>query len=185
MHLSDPVQSAKRRLVVPGEEVASPEEYVVEQGAYLDGVFRAAVLGRAVYDPKAHVAAVEPLKGARYPKQGDILYCVVTSKGVRALSARCFAREGASGLEELKYSVVAHIPPQLADGRVGIGDYIRARVVSSRGPPFLLSIRGHTFGVVRALCPKCGSIMRRRGSQLVCPSCGAVAIRKTAIGFYV
>nr|KJR73683.1 MAG: RNA-binding protein [Thermoproteus sp. AZ2] len=175
----------KRKLVLPGEEVAAPEEYLVEQGAYLDGVFRASVLGRAVYDPKAHTAVVEPIRGDNYPHNGDIVYCVVTSKGVRALSARCFAKESKNGVEDLKYPVTAYIPPQLVDGRVGVGDYIRAKVVSSHGPPFTLSIRGPSFGVIRAICPRCGSAMRRRGGQLVCPNCGAVDARKIAVGFYV
>lgn len=174
----------QRKLVLPGEEVAAPEEFEVDGRAYLDGIFRAAALGIAVYDRRSHTAVVEPLRNNGYPKQGDILYCVVTSKGVRALSARCIAREGKT-VEELKYPVSAFIPPQLVDGKVGVGDYIRARVVSSYGPPFLLSIKGPTFGVVRAICPRCGNVMKRRGNQLVCPVCGAVDSRKIAQGFYV
>ncbi|MEL9990868.1 MAG: exosome complex RNA-binding protein Csl4 [Thermoproteus sp.] len=174
-----------RKIVVPGEEVAIPEEYLVDGYAYLDGVFRASALGVAVYDRKSHAAVVRPIKTYGYPKQGDVLYCVVTSKGVRALSARCVAKEGKNGPEELKYSVTAFIPPQLIDGKVGVGDYIRARVVSNLGPPFLLSIKGPTFGVVRAICPKCGNAMRRRGGQLVCPVCGTTDVRKIAQGFYV
>ncbi|MGC8583037.1 MAG: exosome complex RNA-binding protein Csl4 [Thermoproteus sp.] len=175
----------ERRLVLPGEEVATPEEFAVDGRAYLDGVFRAAALGVAVYDRKSHTAVVKPVKVDGYPRQGDILYCVVTSKGVRALSARCVAKEGGDGPEELKYPVTAFIPPQLVDGRIGVGDYIRARVVSNLGPPFLLSVKGPTFGVVRAICPKCGNVMRRRGNKLVCPVCGAADVRKIAQGFYV
>ncbi len=171
-------------MVLPGEEIATPEEFVVDGRAYLDGVFRAAALGVAVYDRRSHTAVVKPLREDGYPRQGDTLYCVVTSKGVRALSAKCVAKEG-RGVEELKYPVSAVIPPQFVDGKVGIGDYIRARVVSNIGPPFLLSIKGPTFGVVRAICPKCGSVMKRRGAQLVCPACGAVDVRKIAQGFYV
>jgi exosome complex component CSL4 len=177
--------SIERRLVLPGEEVATPEEFIVDGRAYLDGVFRASALGVAVYDRRSHAAAVRPLKGDGYPRQGDILYCVATSRGVRALSVRCVAREGDGGPEELKYPVTAFIPPQLVDGKIGIGDYIRARVVSNLGPPFLLSVRGPTFGVVRAICPKCGNVMKRRGSRLVCPVCGAADVRKIAQGFYV
>ncbi|CCC82360.1 exosome complex RNA-binding protein Csl4 [Thermoproteus tenax] len=177
--------SVKRKLVLPGEEVAMPEEFMVEGSSYLDSVFRSSALGYVVYDSLSHTAVVKPFKRDSYPRQGDILYCVVTSKGVRALNVRCVAREMKEGFEELKYPVTGLIPPQLVDGKVGIGDYVRARVVSNYGPPFLLSIRGSTFGVVRAVCPKCGNVMRRRGGILVCPVCGATAVRKIAHGFYV
>lgn len=175
----------KRAVVTPGETVAYAEEYDVRGSAYYAGYkYIACTLGVALYDDKSHTAVVRPVRNLPLPQPGAVVYCQVTGKGKRAYQLKCFAVEGKRGPVDLKYQFTGILPHFLADGRLGIGDYIRARVVSAHGPPLIVSIRGPTYGVILSRCPKCGSTLKRHGMALVCPSCAAEAARKIAVGYY-
>ena len=113
-----------------------------------------------------------------------MVYCQVTGKGRRAYQLRCFAVEEGKNAADLKYPVSGVLPYFFSDGDIGIGDYLRAKVVSTYGPPIVVSIRGPTYGVILSRCPKCGAVLKRRGMMLYCPNCGAEVKRKIAVGHY-
>ncbi len=92
----------------------------------------------------------------------------------------------------LKDDVTGIIPPsQLLNGRsgsaseyLGIGDIVRARVIS-RDPPYTLTLKDAQLGVVYARCPRCGYVLKwRSGELLQCPNCGAVVKRKVSLVEY-
>ncbi|AET31678.1 exosome complex RNA-binding protein Csl4 [Pyrobaculum ferrireducens] len=175
----------RKIIVTPGELVAYAEEFETKGAVYaVDYRYIAAALGVAAYDEKTHTAVVKPVRPPAIPQTGSVVYCQVTGEGRRAYQLRCFAVEEGRGPSELKYIVSGVLPHFFSDGEVGIGDYIRGRVVSTRGPPIVVSIRGPTYGVVLSRCPRCGSVLRRRGSALYCPNCGVEVKRKMAIGHY-
>lgn len=174
-----------KKIVIPGEEVAYAEEYETKGAAYQeDHRYIASAVGVAAYDPKAHAAVVKPLKNSAIPPPGAVVYCIVTGKGRRAYQLKCFAVENGREVEELKYQTTSVLPYFFADGDLGIGDYVRAKVASSHGPPLVVSIRGATYGSVLSRCPKCGSVLKRRGMTLQCPNCGVEVKRKIAVGHY-
>lgn len=172
--------------MTPGEEVAYAEEYEAKWGAYsVDYKLHAYVLGIAAYDERSHVATVKPLRDPPMPQQGSVVYCQVTGKGRRAYQLRCFAVERDREIHDLKYLYTGVLPYFFSDGDLGVGDYIRARVVSTYGPPLVVSIRGPTYGSVLSRCPKCGSVLKRRGPALYCPVCSTEVRRKIAVGHYM
>ncbi|MEM1925900.1 MAG: exosome complex RNA-binding protein Csl4 [Pyrobaculum sp.] len=174
-----------RRVVAPGELVASAEEFEVKGAVYVQNYdYIAAVTGVAMCERKSHLCFVKPFRSPHMPKTGSVVYCQVVGKGRRGYLLRCFATEGDKGVEEFKYFYTATTPYFFSDGELGVGDYIRGRVVSTYGPPFVVSIRGHTYGSVLSRCPRCGSVLKRKGSVLQCISCGTEVRRKIAIGYY-
>jgi len=175
----------KKTIVTPGELVAYAEEFETK-GAVLavDHKYHASALSVATYDEKSHVAVVKPVRGSAYPQPGAVVYCQVTGKGRRAYQLRCFAVEEGKNAADLKYPVSGVLPYFFSDGDIGIGDYLRAKVVSTYGPPIVVSIRGPTYGVILSRCPKCGAVLKRRGMMLYCPNCGAEVKRKIAVGHY-
>ncbi|MEM3963524.1 MAG: RNA-binding protein, partial [Pyrobaculum sp.] len=96
----------------------------------------------------------------------------------------CFAVEEGRSLADMKYTITGVLPHFFSDGELGIGDYIRAKVVSTYGPPIIVSIRGPTYGAVLSRCPKCGTVLKRRGMTLYCPNCSTEVKRKLAVGYY-
>jgi exosome complex component CSL4 len=76
------------------------------------------------------------------------------------------------------------LPYIFADGELGIGDYIRAKVVSTHGPPLVVSIRGATYGSDLSRCLDAARCLKRRGAALYCPNCANEVKRKIAIGHY-
>ncbi|ABL88949.1 conserved protein (RNA polymerase related) [Pyrobaculum islandicum DSM 4184] len=175
----------RKKIVTPGEEVAYAEEFETKGSAYsLDFRYLSSVLGIVTYDEKAHVAVVKPVRNPPLPQAGAIVYCQVVNKGRRAYQLRCFAVENNREIHDLKYSFTGVLPYFFSDGELGIGDYIRAKVVSTYGPPLVVSIRGPTYGSVLSRCPRCSSVLKRRGMALYCPNCSIEVKRKIAIGYY-
>lgn len=180
-----PTARVKKTVVTPGETLAYVEEFEVKGSAYsVDYRYLSSVLGVAAFDEKTHIAVVRPLKDPAIPPPGSVAYCQVTGKGRRAYQLRCFAVEGQRGPVDLKYAFTGILPYFFADGELGIGDYIRAKVVSTYGPPLVVSIRGATYGSVLSRCPHCGSVLKRRGMALYCPNCSTEVRRKIAVGHY-
>jgi exosome complex component CSL4 len=125
----------KKIVVTPGETLAYAEEFEVKGAAYgLDHRYISSVLGTASFDEKTHTAVVKPLKDPVMPQPGSVVYCQVTGKGRRVYYLRCFAVEGQKGPVDLKYTFTGVLPYIFADGELGIGDYIRAKVVSTSRP---------------------------------------------------
>jgi len=174
-----------RRVVTPGEEVAVAEEFEVVGESYMDKyVARSTVLGLVEYDVRGHIAVVEPIRKPMLIKQGDIVHCVVEGKGLKHVTAKCFAVEEQGSMGYLPYAYTAFLiyPSHISDlSDVGIGDYIRARVASRYGPPYLVTIKHPQLGVTYTLCPRCRTAMRRVGQVFRCPSCGLEVRRKVAL----
>ncbi|MFN3804968.1 MAG: exosome complex RNA-binding protein Csl4 [Pyrobaculum sp.] len=176
----------ERRVVTPGEVVGYAEEFDVRGAVYsVDYRYIAATVGMALFNKSTHMALVKSFRDPALPPQGVVVYCVVTSKGRRAYMLKCFAVERGQRPTDLKYQITGVLPYLFTDGDLGIGDYIRGKVVSTYGPPIVVSIRGHTYGSVLSRCPRCGSALRRRGMALYCPNCGTEARRKIAVGYYM
>ncbi len=173
-------------VVTPGEVVAYAEEYETKGAVYLNHYkYLASSIGVALFDKSTHTAVVKPLREPPIPPQGSVVYCIVVAKGRRVYHLKCFATEKERKIADAKYQTSGVLPHFLADGELGIGDYVRGKVVSTYGPPLVVSVKGYTYGSVLSRCPHCGSLMKRRGMTLQCTKCGAEAKRKIAMGHYM
>ncbi len=173
--------------MVPGEELGTAEEYEASGYAYSNNYrVLSSAIGIAHFNRSLHVVHVAPLKHHYYPTFNDVVRCIVVSITSRAAIMRCFAVEKGERVAYLKYPVTGIVPSIFSgehsiDEAVGIGDVVRGRVVSRKGPPFTVSISGFAFGVVSAMCPRCRGHMRRKGNHLHCPRCGISVRRKVSI----
>ncbi len=181
-------------LVIPGDRICVIEEFVPGANTYadIDGSVRACVVGKVVRNVRSHDIYVEPLKAANILRQGLIVYGQVVSilnEKVAVVKLLGVWREDKREIMPLKHAFTGllHVSqasetycPTLRD-IVGVGDVVKARIISRSGPPYLLSIRGPNLGVVYALCPVCRVETRKRGSKLQCPVCGMVLKRKTPV----
>ncbi len=178
-------------IVVPGEELCVIEEFLPSQFTYADelGYVRSLVLGRVVRDLKTHDIKVEPVKNRLLLRQGDIVYGkVVSIVNEKVAIVKIVALHENGTIIPLKHHCTGllHISqasngPSTMRDIVGIGDVVRAKIISTWGPPYLISIKAQNLGVVYALCPRCRVELRRRSDKLQCPSCGTVIKRKVPL----
>lgn len=187
-----------KEVVVPGDVVGIAEEYLpggenVEVG--VDGKLRAQVMGGVVIrNDKEHVISVKPIRGSNLLlRVNDVVYGkVVAIPNDRVVIVKIIGVENNGSRTVLKDDATGIIPPsQLLNGRngsasevLGIGDIVRARVIS-KDPPYTLTLRDAQLGVVYAKCPRCGHPLKwKSGELLQCPNCGAVVRRKVSLVEY-
>ncbi len=184
-----------KEVVVPGDVVGVAEEYLPGENVEVgnDGKLRAQVIGVIVKDDREHVVSVKPLKSGNLLKINDVVYGkVIAIPNDRVVIVRIIGVDNNGSKAVIKDDITGIIPPsQLFNGKsnsaseiLGIGDMIRARVVS-KDPPYTLTLRDAQLGVVHAKCPRCGHTLRWKSHGLLqCPNCGAVVRRKVSLAEY-
>ncbi len=186
-------------IAVPGEAIAVIEEfslprrnvpYAYEEG----GVIYAAQPGRIVKDLERKVISI--FTKFRNPavqglKLGEVVYGQVVAVSESIAIVKIHYGEGGGKLTHpvtgvLHISQVSHEFIRTMFDAVKCGDYIKAKVISTYGPPYMLSTKDPSLGVVLARCPKCGKPMLKRGPSLVvCLNCGIVARRKLSPAYMI
>ena len=172
-------------MVLPGDVVGVMEEFLPGKGIYVDndGYLRASVPGKLIKDYKNKVLRVEEENGLLYPEPGSIVTGIVTSIRNDIAVVTIISGEK-SGRFPNPLTGILHVS-QVSQGfvktlydAISLGDMIKAQVLSSENP-FQLSIKNPALGVILSTCSKCGAILRRDGrGRLVCPRCGSVERRK-------
>ncbi|MCE4616149.1 MAG: exosome complex RNA-binding protein Csl4 [Aeropyrum sp.] len=180
---------------MPGDEIAGIEEFLPGEGVYVDevdGVIRAAVVGRAYLDMSSRVAYVKPARKMEVAGLHDEVVGMVTGVrsdlvfvdiyGVVRLSPK------PRWLYELDAPSSAAIPiSQVADEYVKeideyyrLSDWIVGKIVSKH-PPYTLTTVDPKYGVLYARCGKCGTLLEYQSNRsLKCPKCGNVEKRKVS-----
>ena len=185
-----------KEIVAPGDVVGVAEEYLPGENVEVDadGKLRAQVMGIVVRNDKEHVVSVKPIRSNNsLLKLNDIVYGkVVAIPNDRTVIVRIIGVDNNGSKVVLKDDVTGIIPPsQLLNGKpgsasevLGIGDIVRARVIS-KDPPYTLTLRDAQLGVVYARCPRCGHVLKWKSNELLqCPNCGAVVRRKVSLVEY-
>ncbi|MFP3492200.1 MAG: exosome complex RNA-binding protein Csl4 [Vulcanisaeta sp.] len=182
-------------VVAPGDVIGKAEEYLPGENVDVDkdGNLIAQVMGVVIRDNKEHVISIKPLKGNGLLKINDIVYGkVVAIPNDKVIIVRILGVDDDGNKVPLKDDITGIVPPsQLLNGKssnasdlVGIGDVVRARVIS-RGPPYTLTLKDAQLGVVHARCPRCGHELVWRGGEILrCPNCGATVRRKVSLSEY-
>jgi len=174
--------------VLPGEPVAVEEEAMPVAGVYAsrDGYLRSMVIGSVVFDKYKKVLQVKiPTKRGMSIKQGSIVeglvlnvtedVALVKIYGVDSNRVEAFGLLHISQLStEYVTDIYEYVKPS---------DIIKARVLNST-PPYLLSIKEPTMGVILAHCSFCGnSLYLHTSGTLVCKACGRQEKRRVAVGY--
>ncbi|MGC8571026.1 MAG: exosome complex RNA-binding protein Csl4 [Caldivirga sp.] len=181
--------SVSKALVTPGEELGVEEEYLPGDNAYVDsGYVKSMVLGIAEWDRLNHVVNVKPLKLSLI-RPGQIVYGkVYYFPNDKVAMVRIFAVQQQDGVRRIQAETGILYVTYASEERlgtiydaVGLGDLVKARVLSSK-PPYHISLRGPLLGVVETKCPQCRTVIvpSSTTSKITCPVCGFVFRRKAA-----
>ncbi|WFO75907.1 exosome complex RNA-binding protein Csl4 [Desulfurococcaceae archaeon MEX13E-LK6-19] len=186
-------KSRQGNLVTPGDKICVIEEYLPGSGTYdyIDGWVRSALVGRIVIDRNQRMIVVRQVKNRPYtPKPGDIVIGVIASMSDDLAFINIIQIEGKTS-PSTSFTGVLHIS-QASDKYVEtmydvirLGDIIRAKVLNDR-IPYQLSLKGPQFGVIAAMCSKCGGMLKKKSEEILyCPRCGNVEKRKVSIKYMV
>ncbi len=174
--------------VVPGDFLATTEEFVPGDGVYEEtGKIYSFCAGVVLVDARTkHVSVFSRILGPPTLKRGDVVIGRV--EDVREQSANVFigVLRGREDRELFLNSGTIHIS-QTHTGYVKElnkqfkpGDIVRAKVLIARREPVQLTTAGEELGVIVAKCSRCRGLLERDGTKLRCPSCGNVEFRKLA-----
>ncbi len=185
--------SLKNNVVVPGEVVAQQEEFVEGEGVYIDidsGYLRSMFLGKIAIDINNRTISVNPHKKLKLPKKNSIVLGSVSSVRENIIFVDIYGVIVLYPRPKWEFEFSSPLSGAIISNQVGVekfndlmdivkpGDIILAKVINSSNP-YNLSLKGPQFGVIYAMCSKCGEIMiPQNNDQLKCPRCGNVEKRK-------
>ena len=175
--------------VVPGDFLATAEEFVPGDGAYEEGgKIYSSSTGVVLVDVQTkHISVFSRIAGPPALKRGDVV--VGRVEEVRDQTANVYigvlrGREdrelplpnmGTVHVSQVHTGYVKEMRRQFKPG-----DIVRARVLNARREPVQLSTAGDDLGVIVAACSRCRVPLEREDSKLRCPECGNVEFRKLA-----
>jgi exosome complex component CSL4 len=177
------------QLVVPGERLGVIEEFIPDDGTYVqDGVIYSKVIGRVLLDLTHRRVSVHQLvHGAKVPVAGSTVMGQVSNAQAETAGVRIFE----IGSEEVNgvFTGILHVSDvqlKYVDSMFDIckpGDIIRAKVISEKNRTYHLSTKDKNLGVVYAFCSNCGNILQPKRQGMLCSKCGRVETRKTAADY--
>lgn len=175
--------------VIPGDFLATAEEFVPGDGAYEeDGKIYSSCTGVVLVDVRTkHISVFSSTPGPPALKRGDVVIGRVEE--VRDQSANVYigvlrGREdrelplpnmGTIHVSQVHTRYVEDLHRQFKPG-----DIVRARVLNASREPVQLSTAGDDLGVIVAACSRCRALLEREDSKLRCLECGNVEFRKLA-----
>ncbi len=178
--------------VIPGEILGIIEEFLPGENVYVrndDGTLRSKVVGKTAKNKKLHIIVVSPSKRVGLLKKGDVVYGYID--GIKDVIAfvKIFYIENANKLLLKPLTGILHVQ-NVSSERVksiynvySYGDIIKAHVAEDGGPPYVLSTIGREYGVILARCPRCMTILKKRGYTLVCPACKTKVKKKVSLHY--
>ncbi len=165
------------RIVLPGDEIAVAEEFIVGEGTYeADGMIHATTLGRVEKDMKNKRVRVIPLNPLAELKVGDVVYGKVTDIRSPIVSVEILKLKGVRRVVAGNRIASLHIS-NISSGyttdlrdEMRIGDLIKAKVIQVN-PSLQLSSSNNDLGVIKARCAKCRRTLVKRERSLYCSIC--------------
>lgn len=178
--------SHKKKIVVPGEEIGTTEEFLSGEGTFeLKGKIFSSYLGKLNLDSEEMKASVDPINPLVRLKVGDTVLAVVTDVKSNMVIAEVVRVEGkprevtGETLASIHVSKISESYTSDVWKEFRLGDIIRANVVQVK-PSLQLSTNRPKLGVVLALCTKCRMPLTRKDRTLTCNNCQRTELRKTA-----
>jgi exosome complex component CSL4 len=172
-------QKEKFRLAIPGDKLATIEEFVPGIGsASIGDSVVSTVVGNVTPDMVNRVINVKPIKNAdaALPKVGDYVIGRADSAQPSMVQVTIIAVNDNESHKELSGML------SLRDERrrrttspIKAGDIIRAKVFSTKNSIYHLAIDDSIAGVIKTVCSNCGGNVIALGRDRVkCRECGLV-----------
>jgi len=175
-----------KKLVLPGDRLASGEEAVSGENTYedKDEVYSAAAGIGGVHEGTAQV------KGARHtlvkPHKGMKVYCLIRKTSPNKAVADCISVE--QGESKGSAMPITAVLPVTGLGKRGyvedlrsevrIGDVIAARVIKADKKGVDVAISSPDCGFLAVFCPRDRKRMDYKGDTFICSDCGWKERRK-------
>ena len=173
--------------VLPGEPVATSEEYTPGFGTYEhDGTIYASAVGDLNLDEKNKTARLKFDNPPMAVFEGDKVFCEVTDIRTAMVICNILAidgvKRGVTGQTDatIHVSRIANKYVEDASQEFRQTDLLRAEVVQSKPSIQLSTVNAH-LGVILAKCRVCREPMeRQQGNKLYCAKCDRTEYRKVA-----
>lgn len=177
-----------KKLVLPGDEVGTTEEYIGGDGTYENnGKLFSSVTGVLVIDNIDKIVSVKPVTSSPLVLNvNDSIYGkVIDIRGSMAFvdiavvgnNQRSIPTGGSNA--SLHVSKVTNEYLKDISRMLSIGDIIRAKVIQTQ-PSVQLDTRENKFGVVVSKCRKCNVNLEKYGKECSCTVCDTKYKKKTA-----
>jgi exosome complex component CSL4 len=174
----------EKGIVVPGDFLGTSEEFTPGKGVYDEkGNIYASLTGVISVSDK-RVIEVRPKVGTPpLPEEGDVIIgriedlrdsvAVVSIAGVKGKEEREVpaSTQGIIHISNIKSGYVTELQREL-----GYLDVVKAKVIDAT--TLRLSTEEKDLGVVKAICARCKSDLKRKGNTLTCERCKRVELRK-------
>ncbi|OPY24955.1 MAG: Exosome complex component Csl4 [Methanomethylovorans sp. PtaU1.Bin073] len=171
--------------VMPGDIIGTTEEFSPGIGTFLHVAdIHAASTGVVKINRKSRVISVVP--STKYPPAiavGNIVVGAITGlrESVALVEIAAIKDEGERefqkvGLAAVHVSNVKDSYCKRLDEEFAVGDIIKAKVLNTEN--MRLSTAEKEFGVMKAHCSNCRTVMVKDDNKLKCPECGRVEKRK-------
>lgn len=184
------VENLKDKIVVPGDRIGVIEEYIPHDGTYeYNNEILSSLVGFLERDVEKHTVSIKTIKRITLPKPGDVVYAVVVSTSERSASVMIISinekllNNYLSGLIQIRSSSMSKV--KSIREAIRPGDIVKCEVISYNNGVYHLRMHRPEFGVVYALCTKCGGVLAKSGRELKCQICGNIENRKIANNYGV
>jgi exosome complex component CSL4 len=184
---TDEKQSSANAVALPGDFLATPEEFLPGKNTYeREDSVRATLPGRVEKDLVKREVVVRPAVAAKTPKVGDVVVGQVEVAMTNTAGVRISYLNGVETLAGFPGTIFTRGERGGRGERrtyVKLGDIVRARVASTLNGMNQLSIEEPHLGVLASLCTVCGAPLPRGDGRARCEQCGSVEERKFADDF--
>ncbi len=173
----------KNKIVLPGEFIATEEEYVSGENTYAqNGKILASAMGVVELDDANKEARIIGKKIDEI-REGDVVIGKVmlvkeSTAVITLLKAENGKKITGQTVAQLAVRNVANEYVHELKKTVKIGDVIRAQVVGCSPLGVDLSTKGKGLGIIKAYCANCRNEMSFSAGKLMCISCGNIEDRK-------
>lgn len=176
----------KKRIVIPGEEVAASEEFLSGEGTFeVEGKIFAAWTGDLNLDSNEMIAKVAPKNPLAVIKIGDSVIGHVTETRDKMVVVDVAIIEGytreltGEKLGTIHVSKISSDYTSDVRKEMRLGDIIRAEVIQVK-PSLQLTTAEPDLGVIKARCIRCRGDLKKERGDLFCPNCQRREQRKIA-----
>lgn len=178
-------------LVLPGEMLATIEEFYAGDGVYEDkGFIYSSIVGFVVKDTKEHnISVVSTKEWPLIPRKNDRVLGIVTGIRKDIATVDVYEIEAVRAFKN-PFSAILHVSETSTEyveritNTIWIGDIIRAKIIHLKNP-YPISIKNKDMGVVMAFCSKCRYPLLLKDNKLLCPICNSQEHRKVASNYFL
>jgi exosome complex component CSL4 len=173
----------KQKIVFPGEEITTEEEYSAGRNTYTEkGKIKSKLIGIAEFDENKKEAKIKG-KSIREIRQGDVvigeaMLVKESSAVIELLTAENNKKITGIKTAQLPIRNVSTEYVSELRQKIKIGDIVRAKVTQATPLVIDLATNETGLGVIKAYCSNCRKEMNYSNGKMMCLNCGNVEERK-------